>query len=60
MASSGHSSTQDPQSVHSSGSTLATSSTVIASQGHTSAQLPHPEHFSTSTFAGITISSQIM
>jgi hypothetical protein len=39
--------------VHSSASTFATSSMLIASTGHTSAQPPQAEQVSSSTFAGI-------
>jgi hypothetical protein len=49
----GHSSTQAPQSVHSSSLITATSSTVIASTGHTSAHAPHAVQSSAFTFAGI-------
>ncbi len=56
MASCGHSSTQVPQSTHSAGLILATSSSiVITSVGHTSTHAPQPTHFSSSTTAGIIV-----
>jgi hypothetical protein len=56
IASSGHSSTQAPQSIHSL-ETLALSLTIeIASTGHALTQLSQPVHFSASTRAAILIS----
>jgi hypothetical protein len=51
----GHTSTQEPQSTHSSASTLAipSASKEMASEGHSSTQSPHPVHSSLSTAAGI-------
>jgi hypothetical protein len=48
IASTGHSSTQVPQSMHVSGSTTAVSSSFNASTGHTSTHAPHAVHFSLS------------
>ncbi len=53
IASTGHSSTQVPQSIHVASSISALSFTVIASTGQTSLQAPHAVHFSLSTFATI-------
>ena len=53
IASFGHSSTHVPQSVHLSGSILATSFKLIASCGHASMQMPQPVHWSLSTFAAV-------
>ncbi len=54
IASTGHESTQTPQSMHFSASTSAFSETIaIASLGHSETQDSQPVHFSSSTFAGI-------
>ncbi len=53
IASTGHSSTQVPQSMHVSSSTTALSSIVIASTGHTSTHAPHAVHFSLSIVTAI-------
>lgn len=56
MASTGQTSTQAPQSMQASGSTLALpSAMLIASLGHSETQLSQPVHFSSSTCAGIYI-----
>jgi hypothetical protein len=56
MASTGHSSTQTPQSTHLSASITALQSCIsMASLGHTSTQEAQPEHVSEVTFAGIDI-----
>ncbi len=53
IASTGHSSTQVPQSIQVSASTVATSSTDIASMGQTSAHDPQPVHVSLSIVTAI-------
>ena len=53
IASTGHSSTQAPQSVQVSASTFALSSNVIASTGQASTQTPHAIQVSSSTLAGM-------
>jgi hypothetical protein len=54
MASTGHSSTQTPQSTHLSASTTALPSCIsMASLGQQSTHAPHPVQVPLSTFAGI-------
>jgi hypothetical protein len=54
IASTGHSSTQTPQSTQVSASTTALPSTIfIASAGQASTHASQPVHFSSLTFAGI-------
>jgi hypothetical protein len=53
IASTGHSSTQAPQSVQVSGSTFALSFNVMASTGQASTQTPHEIQVSSSTSAGM-------
>ena len=59
MASTGHSSTQTPQSTHLSSITTALPSCIsMASLGQQSTHAPHPVHVSAFTFAGIINSFQ--
>ena len=53
IASTGHSSTQAPHSVHVSASMTAFSSSVIASTGQTSTHAPQAMHVSLSNTAGM-------